>query len=175
MHIIKSWKTLPFHWLIPLVFFCSGLLYIYAAPHFEASDNDAHVGVIKWIADSGELPVQTDEHEYLYGHEANQPPLYYRAMTGDPKRLGNRNLVFYRQPYPPDLVGTSLALYVIRLLTLGMATVTVAAIYQSARTIMPGQVGFAFLAASLVAFNPMFIFNTTSSSNDVLVTKVTGP
>ena len=75
-----------------------------------------------------------------------------------------------RQPYPPDLVGTSLALYVIRLLTLGMAVATVAAVYQAARTIMPDHVGFAVLATSLVAFNPMFIFISTSITNDVMVT-----
>ena len=193
MRVARSWKQLPFHWLIPFVFFCIGLLYIYAAPHFEASDNEFHVGVIKWIVDTGELPVQTDEHDYLYGHEANQPPLYYLTMApiysafdttdfsdyflrnplvlfGHPKRLGNRNFIFYRQPYPPDLAGVSLALYVIRLLTLGMAVATVAAVYQSARTIMPGHVGFAVLATSLVAFNPMFLFISTSISNDVMAT-----
>ncbi len=184
---------LPYHWLLPLAFFCVGLIYLYAAPHFEASDTDAHIGVIKWIAENGELPVQSAEHEEHYGHEASQPPLYYLLMSlfwsalqpsdfddifqrnplvlaGDPERLGNRNMMFYRQPYPPDLGGTSLTLYVIRLLTLGLATVTVVAIYQSARTVMPEQPGFALLATSLTAFNPMFLFISTSVSNDVLVT-----
>ncbi len=185
--------NLPYHWLLPLVFFCVGLLYLYAAPHFEASDTDRHVGVIKWIAEAGALPVQSGEHEQLYGQEASQPPLYYLLMSffwsalepadfadyfqpnplvlkGHPERLGNRNVVFYRQPYPPDLQGTSLALYVTRLLTLGMATVSVAAVYQSARTVLPEQPGFALLATALTAFNPMFLFISTSVSNDVLVT-----
>ena len=190
---LTGWRRLPFGWLLPLAFFCIGLLYIYSAPHFEASDNIPHVGVIKWIAESGTLPVQEAEHDFLYAQEGSQPPLYYLLMSfvwsafdtadfddyfqrnpyvliGHPERLGNRNLVFYRQPYPPDLSGTSLALYVIRLLTLGMATVTVAAVYQSARTVMPEQPGFALLATSLTAFNPMFLFISTSVSNDVLVT-----
>lgn len=92
------------------------------------------------------------------------------VLYGHPKRLGNRNYIFYRQPHPPDLEGASLALYVIRLLNLAMAVATVATVYQSARTIMPGQVGFAVLATSLVAFNPMFIFISTSITNDVMVT-----
>ena len=184
---------MPWDGLLPLVFFCVGLLYLYAAPHFEASDTDRHVGVIKWIAETGALPVQSGEHLQLYGQEASQPPLYYLLMSlfwaalepadfadyfqlnplvlkGHPERLGNRNVVFYRQPYPPDLHGTSLTLYVIRLLTLGMATVSVAAVYQSARTVLPEQPGFALLATSLTAFNPMFLFISTSVSNDVLVT-----
>ena len=72
--LCNQWPEPPYHWLLPLVFFCVGLMYLFAAPHFEASDNEFHVGVIKWIVDTGELPVQTDEHDYLYGHEANQPP-----------------------------------------------------------------------------------------------------
>lgn len=190
---LSNWNSLPCHWLLPLAFFCIGLIYLYSAPHFEASDNDEHVGVIKWIAETGSLPVQSAQHDQLYAQEASQPPLYYMLMSlvwsaldtsdfddfyqfnplvfmGHPERLGNRNLVFYRQPYPPDLGGVSLALYVIRLLTLGLATVTVAAIYQSARTVLPDHPGFALLATALTAFNPMFIFISTSISNDVLVT-----
>lgn len=190
---LTGWRKLPFGRLLPLAFFCIGLMYIYSAPHFEASDNIPHVGVIKWIAETGTLPVQSAEHDFLYAQEGSQPPLYYLLMSfvwsafdtadfddyfqrnpyvliGHPERLGNRNLVFYRQPYPPNLSGTSLAIYVIRLLTLGMATMTVTAVYQSARTVMPGKPGFALLATSLTAFNPMFIFISTSVSNDVLVT-----
>ena len=36
------------------------------------------------------------------------------------RQLGNKNLVIYKQVYPPDLRGSSLALYVMRLLGLGM-------------------------------------------------------
>lgn len=190
---LAKWRGLPYHWLLPAAFFCIGLIYLYSAPHFEASDNIPHVGVIKWIAETGTLPVQSAEHDRLYAQEGSQPPLYYFLMSfvwsafdtsdfaetlqrnplafiGHPERLGNRNQIFYRQPYPPDLGGASLALYLIRLLTLGMATVTVAAIYQSARTVLPDRPGFALLATSLTAFNPMFIFISTSVSNDVLVT-----
>jgi len=190
---LSSLRALPFQWLLPLAFFCVGLVYLYSAPHFEASDSDEHVGVIKWIAETGTLPVQAAEHDHLHAQEASQPPLYYLLMSlvwsaldtsdfadyfqrnplvymGHPDRLGNRNLAFYRQPYPPDLQGASLALYVIRLLTLGLATATVAAIYQSARTVLPDHPGFALLAGALTAFNPMFLFISTSISNDVLVT-----
>lgn len=186
-------RAMPFRWLLPLAFFCVGLLYLYSAPHFEASDNDEHVGVIKWIAETGMLPVQSAEHDHLHAQEASQPPLYYLLMAlvwsaldtsdfddffqfnplvymGHPERLGNRSLAFYRQPYPPDLQGASLALYVIRLLTLGLATISVAAMFQAARTVLPGHPGFALLATALTAFNPMFLFISTSVSNDVPVT-----
>ena len=184
--------TLPLHWLLPLIFLLIGLVYLYAAPNFEASDSVQHIGVVKWIADTGTLPVQSAEHAQLFGQEASQPPLYYLLMAavwnafdtsdfearflpspftaiGVPERFGNRNLLIYKQPYPPDLRGSSLALYLIRLLSLGMGALTVGAVYQSARAVLPGRLGFALLAAALTAFNPQFIFISASVSNDSLV------
>lgn len=185
---------LPYHWLLPLAFFCVGLTYLYASPHFESPDSYYHLGVIKWIADhGGALPVQSPDHEHLYAHEGSQPPLYYLLMTpiwqavdstdfadffqrnplviaGYPARLGNRNQIFYRQPYPPNLVGTSLALYLIRLASLAMGTVTIFAIYQAASSLAPASKGLAVLAASFAAFNPQFLFVSSSISNDNLVT-----
>lgn len=193
MNLPRRWRALPFHWLLPLAFFLFGLVYIYAAPNFEASDTVQHVGMIKWIAETGTLPVQTGDHEHLYGQEASQPPLYYLIMAavwkafdtsdfdarylpspftviGEPSGRGNRNLVIYKQPYPPDLRGASLALYVIRLLSLGMGAGAVWAVYQSARVVLPGEVGVAVLACSLTAFNPQFLFISASVSNDSQVT-----
>ena len=177
---------------MPLIFLLIGLVYLYAAPNFEASDTVQHIGVIKWIAERGELPLQSADHDKLYGQEGSQPPLYYLLMAavwnafdnsdfearylpspftviGDPLRLGNRNLVIYKQVYPPDLSGSSLTLYVIRLLGVGMGAVTVGAVYQSARTLLPGRAGFALLAGALTAFNPQFLFISASVSNDNLI------
>jgi len=185
-------EKLPLPWLLPALFFLVGLVYLYAAPNFEASDSAQHVGMIKWIADSGTLPAQSGDHEQLYGQEASQPPLYYLMMAavwsafdtrdfaerylpspftviGDPSGRGNRNLVIYKQPYPPDLNGSSLALYAIRLLSLGMGAVTVWAVCQSARVLMPSEAGFALLAGGFTAFNPQFLFISASVSNDTLV------
>ena len=185
-------ERLPLHWLLPVIFFLVGLLYWYASPNFEASDTIQHVDMIKWIAEHGTLPLQSADHANLYGQEASQPPLYYLLMTpiwqlvdtsdfddrfrkspftivGDPLRLGNRNQILYKQPYPPDLSGSSLALYSIRLLSLVMGAVTVGAVFQSARTVMPEEPGIAILATGLAAFNPQFIFISASVSNDNLV------
>lgn len=71
MHHRFSCRRLPLHWLLPLAFFCVGLIYLYSAPHFEASDSDEHVGVIKWIAETGTLPVQSARHDHLHAQEAS--------------------------------------------------------------------------------------------------------
>ena len=196
MRRLVSLARLPLYWLMPLAFFLVGLVYWYAVPNFEASDTVQHIGMIKWIAEHGALPLQSADHENLYGQEASQPPLYYLLMAavwnafdttdfearylrspftvvGVPSQLGNRNVVIYKQVYPPDLSGSSLALYVIRLLGLGMGAVTVGAVVQSARTVLPGKRGLALLAASLTAFNPQFLFISASVSNDNLVNMLT--
>lgn len=190
----KRWTTYPYHIVLPLSFFLIGLIYIYSVPHFESPDSTTHVAMIQWVTEhGGELPVQSKAHGQLYGQQASQPPLYYllmmpvwsvfdtgdfddyyqlnpHAIAGHPSRYGNRNLILYDQPYPPLLEGTSLAIYVIRVITLVMSTVTVYAVYQSARTIMPDRVGFAVLATAFTAFNPQFLFIGSSVSNDNLVT-----
>lgn len=194
MTILKRWTTLPFHVIFPIVFFCIGLTYIYASPHFESPDSITHIAMIQWISEhNGDLPIQSKGHDELYGQQASQPPLYYflmmpvwsafdtsdfddiyqrndLAISGNPSRLGNRNLVIYQQPHPPYLQGTSLAIYAMRLITLLMSTVTVIGVFQSARTILPDPIGFAILATSFTAFNPQFLFIGTSVSNDNLVT-----
>ena len=175
-----------------MLFFLTGFVYLYAAPNFEASDTVQHVGMIKFIAENGALPVQSGDHNELYGQEASQPPLYYFIMAavwnafepsdfdarylpspftviGDTSGYGNRNLVIYKQPYPPDLNGSSLALYAIRALTLGMGALTVWAVYRSARVVLPDEPGVAVLAGSLTAFNPQFLFISASVSNDTMV------
>ena len=189
---LHSPERLPWRWLLPLLFLLVGLVYLYAAPNFEASDSPQHIGVIKWIAERGELPLQSPDHAQLFGQEASQPPLYYLLMAavwsafdtadfeqrylpspftaiGVPARWGNRNLLIYEQVYPPDLSGSSLALYVIRFLSLGMGAGAVAAVYQAARTALPGRAGLALLAAALTAFNPQFLFISASVSNDALI------
>ncbi|MCE2473571.1 MAG: hypothetical protein J4G18_17070 [Anaerolineae bacterium] len=187
MNRLRSLERLSWHWLLPLLFLLIGLVYLYAAPNFEASDSAQHIGVIKWIAERGE-----PDHAQLFGQEASQPSLYYLLMAavwrafdtadfderylpspftaiGVPARWGNRNLLIYQQVYPPDLRGSSLALYAIRFLSLCMGAATVAAVYQAARTALPGQKGVALLAASLTAFNPQFLFISASASNDALI------
>ena len=91
------------------------------------------------------------------------------TAIGVPARWGNRNLLIYEQVYPPDLRGSSLALYAIRFLSLCMGAATVAAVYQAARIAVPGRPGVALMAGSLTAFNPQFLFISASVSNDALI------
>lgn len=186
-------KPLP----ILLIFFVAlALMYAWATPPLEASDELWHVGMVNVIADTGQLPVQVVDVETLWEQEGSQPPLYYglaalvarlfdrgdfeafsqpnpHAVAGVPGALGNKNLVLHDTPHPP-LQGSTLAVYALRLLSIVLGCVTVSAVYASARLLTPEKPLVAILAAVVTAFNPMFLFISASVNNDNLVTALGG-
>jgi 4-amino-4-deoxy-L-arabinose transferase-like glycosyltransferase len=167
------------------------LAYAWATPPLEASDELWHVGMVNQIAQTGELPVQVVGTETAWEQEGSQPPLYYlisaalisridrsdfdslrqpnpHAIAGIPGAVGNKNLVLHDTPHSP-LIGTVLAVYVLRLFSIALGSVTITAIYQSASLLNGEHRWFPLLAAGLTAFNPMFLFISASVNNDNLV------
>lgn len=167
-------------------------IYAWATPPLEASDELWHVGMINWIADNGQLPVQQLGVKTVYEQEGSQPPLYYligallvkgvdrsdfdevrqanpHAVAGVPGYIGNKNLVLHDTPHPA-LHGTVLAVFIVRFFSILCGCVTVIAIYAIAREIGVWQPILPVLAAALTAFNPMFLFISASANNDNLVT-----
>ncbi len=190
MHTLRN-RLSPLSLLLG-AFIVLALIYAWATPIFEASDELWHFGVVQHIANTGELPVQIIGAETPWEQEGSQPPLYYliaaaliapidgsdfdaarqpnpHAIAGIPGAVGNKNLVLHDTPHPP-LEGTALAVYVVRLFSVALGVVTVYAVYRSARTISDNDRNVALLAAGLTAFNPMFLFITASVNNDNLVT-----
>src|SRR5690606_17175856 len=163
-------------------------------PIWESPDEWNHFGMAQFINMTGQLPVQIvgQPRPYGYGQEGSQPPLYYaiaavliapfdrsdydertanpHAIIGDPGEIGNKNFMLHDQIYPPRLSGTELAARVVRLFSTLLGAVTVAAVYFSARVLVPDRASVALLAAGLTAFNPQFVFITASVNNDNLVT-----
>ncbi len=173
------------------VFVVLSLIYAWATPPLEASDELWHFGMINTIADTGQLPVQHPGVKTTYEQEGSQPPLYYlvagllvkgidssdfdvvrqpnpHAVAGVPGNVGNKNLVLHDSVHPL-LQRTLLAVYVVRLFSILLGCVTVVSIYLAARQLGFGQPILPILAASLTAFNPMFLFITASVNNDNLV------
>ncbi len=166
------------------------LVYAWATPPLEASDELWHFGMVNHIADTGALPVQNPDVETAWEQEGSQPPLYYliaaalvrpldrsdfdalrqpnpHAKAGIPGASDNKNLVLHATPHPPP-VKTALAVYVLRLLGILLGCVTLGAVYATARLVGGSRV--ALVAAALTAFNPMFLFISASVNNDNLVT-----
>ena len=183
--------------LLLVAFLLVGLLYVWAVPVFEAPDESTHFAFADEISKSRGLPQQIPGVKKTpWAQEGSQPPLYYilvatlispldrsdlaeltrpnpHAILGDPSATDNRNRYLHDQP-GPELRGTVLAVYIARLLSLLLASGSVAAVWLAARELAllagqnPGRL--ALLAAGLVAFNPQFLFSSATISNDNLVT-----
>src|SRR5574340_397536 len=71
-----------------LVFLALSLCYSIMIPPFEGLDEIEHLGVVRYVADVGRLPVQADASldDFHVRQEASQPPLYY-LVTGPLLRM----------------------------------------------------------------------------------------
>lgn len=176
--------------LIAFVLLC--IVYAWATPIFEASDELWHFGLVDQLARTWTLPVQQVGAKTVWQQEGSQPPLYYliaavlvspidrsdidsvrqpnpHTIAGIPHAFGNKNVVLHDIPHPA-LQGTALAVYVVRAFSIVLGAVTVFMVYASTRLLAYQRPEIALFAAALTAFNPMFLFITASVNNDNLVT-----
>ncbi|MCG3211691.1 MAG: hypothetical protein FOGNACKC_05337 [Anaerolineae bacterium] len=182
--------THPLAIAVLLAFIALAVIYSLVTPPFEAGDESRHYAVVKYIADTGQLPIQQPgEAQIHWSHEGNQPPLYYAlaaALTGwintgtwadvywynphttigDPLRPDNKNIVIHPPGDGWPWRGAVLAVHLSRFLSIAMAAVTVAAAYAIALRLFCGNRWLAAGAMSITAFNPMFIFISASVNND---------
>jgi hypothetical protein len=122
--------------IILLTFIGLGIIYSLVSPPFEAGDESRHYAVVKYMADTGRLPVQDgSEPTTHWEHEGNQPPLYYalaalltcwietgswddvfwynpHTTIGDPLRPDNKNITIH--PPVETWRGHVLAVHIIR-------------------------------------------------------------
>lgn len=138
-------------WLsvILLLYAVLGVGYMLATPPLESSDEYKHYPVVQFIQAEGKLPVLDPENPGLWLQEGAQPPLYYglmaaltswidtsdlpeihqtnkHAFVGNPNQIGNKNLILHqpeKEQFPWQ--GSILAIYVIRLASIGLGLGTV--------------------------------------------------
>jgi hypothetical protein len=182
--------------IILIAFVTLALLYSSATPIFEASDEVSHYAVVQHIADTGALPVQQPGINSPWDQEGSQPPLYYllvsplarlidtrdatermyrnpHAAPGDPSLDSNRNLVIHSPAENFPWHNTTLAVHLIRFLSILMGAGTIMLSYLIARCIFPDRSSIPIGTAALIAFNPMFIFIAASVNNDNLTILLT--
>ena len=182
-------------WAIAVVvaaFLTVAAIYSIITPLFEASDEIWHYPVVKHIADTGTLPVQRPGVEQPWRQEGSQPPLYYmvaalatswidtadmaeilwpnpHAQIGVPLAEGNKNMIIHTAQESFPYRGTTLAVHIIRFLSVLMGAATVLLTYLVSLELFPSRQSLAIGAAAINAFNPMFIFISGSVCNDNLV------
>jgi hypothetical protein len=182
--------------LLLAAYIAAGVLYALSTPTFEASDEVWHYGFVRELADGRGLPVQVPGVRTSYRQVGSQAPLYYAvaavlsgwvddsdfaaryvynpfAQAGVPGTLVNANLLRHGAEESFPWHGTTLAVYVLRGLSLLLGAGTVALVWRLALELYPQRAGLALLAAALAAFNPMFLFISASVNNDNAVWFVT--
>ncbi|MEK7324264.1 MAG: hypothetical protein AAB217_03275, partial [Chloroflexota bacterium] len=199
------------------VYLALGLVYALATPPFEASDEVFHYPFVRNIALGKGLPVQKLDAHQPWEQVAFHPPAYHylsAALTfwidtsdfdslraanpfarigipGAPQNVNYTRAAARAVVEPFALHGSSLAIYLLRAMSLLMGACTVALTYFFASTFSPspdghpertlslpkwkskdrqerGQGGEAILATCLLAFNPTFLFISASVNNDNL-------
>jgi len=179
--------------LILAAFIVLGITYSLVTPIFESPDEIYHYFVIKHLADGKGLPVQNPEAPCLWEQEGSQPPLYYlmgalatfwgdtsdaedllwrnpQANIGTPLDPGNKNVIVHTQRESFPFRGTTLAVHLVRLLSVFLGAGTVFVTYRLALEIFPDHEHLAVGAAAINAFIPQFLFISGSVNNDNLVT-----
>ncbi len=168
-----------------------GVIYAFATPLFEASDELWHYPMVKRLADGQGLPVQDPANVGPWRQEGSQPPLYYAMMavatfwidTTDVDQVrvinphadngiitpdGNNNIVVHQPGEAWVFSGTVLAVRLIRVLSVLLGTLTVYATYRLGLSVLPDRPAVALAAAALAGFTPMFLFISASVNNDTL-------
>lgn len=173
------------------VYFLLALLFNWASPLFENSDEFFHFPFIKYLSDhNGYLPLQSGHDLQDWRQQGSQPPIYHLIAALLIKPINTDDYAEVRRPnlhaqigvvgdsninavlHPLDRSaefggGTALAVRVVRIFSTLLAGVVVACAYWMTRLIfpdLPPRVGL--LAAGLVAFNPMYLFVASSINND---------
>ena len=180
-------------WVLLVIYIAFAIFYSINTPTWEAPDETAHFAFIRDLRQTRQLPVLQDG----VLDEAHQPPLYYLLATlatlpvniwGDQGTFrSNPNFIWAGRGGSDvniNVLGTAqtfpfqekaAVLHLARLASVFMGAITVLLTIQIGWLIFPTQRLTGLLAASLVAFNPQFLFISGAINNDnLLITAVTG-
>lgn len=179
--------------VIVMIFFALALVYNWASPLYENSDEFFHFPLIVHLSENGlSLPAQERGTRPDWAQQGNQPPAYHLISalmivpfdTSDYAAVrrvnpheqwgivagSNINTVLHPLDRSREwLPGTALALRFVRLFSTVLAVGVVISAYfltVYAFPTLPRIVGL--VAAALVAFNPMHLFVASSVNNDNL-------
>jgi len=180
-------------WVVVVLHVALATTYSLVTPIMEASDELWHYPMVKYIADRRRLPVQDPANVGPWRQEGSQAPLYYllsAALTAwidtsdmpEVRRInphadsgivtadGNINLIVHTDAERFPWRGTTLAIHLIRLMSVCMSAGTVYLTYRLVTELWPERHGLGVAAAAITAFNPMFCFIGGAVNNDNLAT-----
>lgn len=187
-----SWLQLEWRWLVVSILaahFVLGVVYSLAVPIWEAHDEPAHYGYVRFLVDNLSLPGPKDSTSPL--DQLTHPPLYYILTavatswvhTGDDLQPvknpfattaivmeGGVNLFLHPDTEAFPFQGTVLAVHAARLFSVFISTLVIVVTYSLGRLLFPDQKEIALGAMAINAFSPEFLFVGSVITNDILVT-----
>jgi len=169
-----------------------GFVYSLTVPLFEAPDELYHYAFVKHLADGHGLPVLRSPGQIgLWRQEGGQPPLYYilgalltrwidtrdasrvilRNPHADVGRVTpdrNVNIIVHtsREHFP--FRGTVLAVHLLRIFSVALGALAVWRGYKLACEVLSQRGALPLYVMAMIAFQPMFLFITSSVNNDAL-------
>src|SRR5262245_25777346 len=178
--------------VICLAYVVLAAIYSVAVPIYEPPDESYHFAFVQHLIRTGELPVQNPAIKQPWNQEGSQAPLYYvmasllarivpgadepfvlaanpHAIIGIRDAHSNHNLWTPTREEAFPWRGPVLAIHLIRLMGVALGAWTVYAVYRAARLAVPGTPVIAALAMAFTAFNVMFLVQSTSINNDIMV------
>lgn len=186
--LISLGRRHPWDSLIVAAYIALGVMFSIANPIHEATDELRHFRYVRYLADYGRLPVQSDEEGNAQAHH---PPLYYGTAAlvsvwvrlADPLYeplqnphwayrnwevgVDNKNLYLHGPDEAWPYRGASLAAHLARWVTVLWGAGAVALTMGIARLLLPEKPAVSIAAGALVAFNPMFLYLGGAVNNDV--------
>ncbi len=173
--------------MIVLLYFALACFYALRTPIFLKPDEARHFDYVRYIKMHHALPMVDPSYSGIKGRphyeiEGHQPPLYYTLLAlltfwddmSDAQRLFRPNPHYLgsehgnKNPFAPSKSRSEASFYAGRFVSLLFGSVAVMAVYLAAREFLPP--GFALTAMAIMAFNPQFLFISTSFSNGASVT-----
>lgn len=178
--------------ILLVVFLALAIGYTVTIPPGEGVDEAAHFDYVRYVKEHKALPVQPMTREggveVWMGHH---PPLYYVlgalaiswtdtsdfhvAFRPNPHFVWSENdgqngwnvmMHFGQDEFPWH--GSVLALHILRLMNVALASIAIYATYRATVLLFPNRDWVPLGVAAVVAFNPSFLYMTSTVHHDVL-------
>lgn len=191
--VISRWSFTIDHWLFLLIliaYLALAVSYSLASPIYEPTDELGHFRYVRHLIVYRSLPVQPLDDPRAPTHH---PPLYYslgalvsgwvpvvQEVYYQPLKNpfwayrywevsdDNKNQYIHGDDERFPFHGVTLAVYVVRWMTVLIGAGIVWLTYRIGRKVFTDQPALAVSGAALIAFNPQFIYLSGSINNDIV-------
>jgi 4-amino-4-deoxy-L-arabinose transferase-like glycosyltransferase len=159
-------------------------------PIYESTDELQHYRYVRYIIETGRLPVQSAQGARIQAHH---PPLYYalaalasgwvqteHTWEYEPEinpywgyryfevSADNKNQYIHLGDEDFPYHGAALAFHIARWVNVVLGAITVWLTYRITRRIFPQRPWLALGAMAVIAFNPQFLYMSGAINNDVI-------